>query len=128
VRFISEVDLRETSFRSNLKKSYVKIFFICIIIIIVGFIIRSVIGYIPDVDFGDPGYEEYVNLMEILATTSILLQNTGISLFSLATFLGAVSDGTLSKQVRRGLAIASGIGLIALIIFGASFQIMYVVM
>ena len=78
-------------------------------------------------DWDDPIRDDYEYLMTWLATLAILFQNIGIALFSFATFIGAISDRNLSKQVRTGLAVASAMGLIALIIFGASFQITYIV-
>jgi len=127
VRFISELNSRDSSLKSNLKKGYVKIFLVFVIVIIVGFIIRSWTSWIPEPDWGDPIRDDYEYLMTWLATLAILLQNIGIALFSFATFLGAIADRNLSKEVRTGLAIASGLGMIALIIFGASFQIAYFV-
>ena len=104
-----------------------KIFLVFVIVIIAGFIVRSWTSWIPVPDWGDPVYDDYQYLMIWLGTLAILLQNIGIALFSLATFLGAISDRNLSKEVRTGLAVASGMGIIALIIFGASFQIVYIV-
>ncbi|MHA2392625.1 MAG: hypothetical protein ACXAEX_11835 [Promethearchaeota archaeon] len=126
MRSISEIESRESSPKSNLKKGYVKVFLVFLILIIIGFIIRSVATYIPEVDFGDPGFEAYQYLMTILGTSAVLLQNISLALFSFSTFLGAVSDRNLSKEVRRGMAVASGIGIIALVMLGASFQIWYV--
>ena len=127
MRFISELNSRDSSLKSNLKKGYVKIFLVFVIVIIVGFIIRSWTSWIPEPDWGDPLYDDWEYLMTWLGALAILFQNIGIAFFSLATFLGAISDKNLSKQVRTGLAVASGMGLIALIIFGASFQIIYLV-
>lgn len=127
MRSISELNSRESSLKSNLKKGYVKIFLVFVIVIIAGFIVRSWTSWIPVPDWGDPVYDDYQYLMIWLGTLAILLQNIGIALFSLATFLGAISDRNLSKEVRTGLAVASGMGIIALIIFGASFQIVYIV-
>jgi len=126
VRFISELNSRESSLKSNLKKGYVIVFLVFIILIIVGAIILSIVQFIPEVEWDDPGYDEYVDLTTNLATISVLLQNIGIALFSLSTFLGAITDERLSKEVRRGMAIASGIGVIALLVLGASFQIIYI--
>jgi len=55
--------------------------------------------------------------MTIISSASTLVQNIGIVLFSVATFLGAVTAESLSVEVRRALAIASGIGIIALVLF-----------
>ena len=79
--------------------------------------VTTVGNIIPEVDFGDPGYDEYEYFMRILSTSSILFQNIGIVLFSVATFLGALTDESLSGEIRRALVIASGIGIVALVIF-----------
>ena len=125
MKFLSES--REISFGSTLKKAYVIIFIIFVLLIIAGFIIRGFTTWIPEPDWADPIYDDYQYLMMWLASLSILFQNIGIALFSLATFLGAITDRDLTKQVRTGLAIASGLAIVALIIFGASFQIVYLI-
>lgn len=127
MRSISEFDSREISSKTNLKKGYVKVFLVFIILIIIGLIIRSVSAIIPPVDFGDPGYEAYEYLITLLGATAILFQSIGLLLFAFSTFLGAISDQDLSKEVRRGMAIASGIGIVALIVFGGTFQVIYVI-
>ena len=127
MRSISELNSRESSLKSTLKKGYVKIFLVFVIVIIVGFIIRSWTSWIPEPDWVDPIYDDWEYLMIWLITLAMLLQNIGIALFTFATFLGAISDRNLSKEVRTGLAIASGLGIIALIIFGGSFQIVFFV-
>ena len=101
------------------------VFLVFIIFIIIGAIILSITRIIPSVDWGDPGYDEYITLTNNLTTVSVLFQNIGITLFSLSTFLGAITDERLSKEVRKGMVIASGIGVIALLVLGASFQIIY---
>lgn len=126
MRIISNLNSRESTGKSNLKKGYVIVFLGFIILIIVGGIILSITRLIPSVDWGDPGYDEYITLTTNLATVSVLFQNIGITLFSLSTFLGAITDERLSKEVRRGMVIASGIGVIALLVLGASFQIIYI--
>ncbi len=112
--------------KSNLKKGYVIIFLIFVLLIIVGAILLSITSFIPSVDWGDPGYEDYVTLINNLTTSSVLLRNIGITFFSLSTFLGAITDQRLSKEARTGMIIASAIGVIALLVLGASFQIIYI--
>jgi hypothetical protein len=80
-------------------------------------VVTTVASIIPSIDYGDPGYDEYQYLMTIISSASTLVQNIGIVLFSVATFLGAVTAESLSVEVRRALAIASGIGIIALVLF-----------
>lgn len=126
MKFISELNSREVSLKPNIKKSYVIVFIIFIILVIVSATLLSTTRLIPDVGYGEPGYEAYQDLVNNLTTVSVLLQNIGISFFSLSTFLGAITDQNLSKEVRRGMIIASGIGVIALLVIGASFQIIYI--
>jgi hypothetical protein len=80
-------------------------------------VITTVANIIPSIDYGDPGYDDYDYLMTVLASSSTLVQNIGIVLFSVSTFLGAVTAESLSIEVRRALAIASGIGIVALVLF-----------
>jgi hypothetical protein len=76
-----------------------------------------VANVIPSIDYGDPGFDEYEYSMTVLSSLSTLVQNIGIVLFSVSTFLGAVTAESLSIEVRRALAIASGIGIVALVLF-----------
>ena len=126
MRPISELNSRESGLKSTLKKGYPIVFLVCIILFIVGFIITSVANFIPEVDWDDPDYDDYELLMTRLSTLSILFQNIGIALFSLSTFLGALADGTLSKEVKRGMAIASAIGIVALVVFNRLLFLIYV--
>lgn len=111
---MSDVDLDRTSF---LKKRYVQVFIIALIALIASIVIPSLISFIPIVEYSDPGYEDYLLLLSRLSSLAILFQNLGIILFTFSAFMGAVTDRLLSNEVRRGLIIASGIGLVALIIF-----------
>ena len=122
MKFISELNSRE----SSIKKGYVKVFLMFIILMITGAILQSLSSLIPDVDYGEPGYEAYQDLVANLITTAVLLQTIGLTFFSLSTFLGGISDHNLSIDVRRGLIFASAIGVIALLIIGSSFQIMFI--
>jgi len=110
VKFITNSDRKFIRF-------YVIVFFLSVLLLIVGFVVTTVGNIIPEVDFGDPGYDEYEYLMIMLSTSSVLFQNIGIVLFSVATFLGALTDESLSGEIRRALVIASGIGIVALVIF-----------
>ena len=49
--------------RAILKKGYVIIFILGIISLIIGLVLTSLIGFIPSVNYGDPGYEEYHDLI-----------------------------------------------------------------
>ena len=103
--------------RKFIKNSYVIFFSLSVLFLLAGFVITTVANIIPSIDYGDPGHDEYVYSMTVLSSTSTLIQNIGIVLFSVATFLGAVTAESLSIEVRRALAIASGIGIIALVLF-----------
>ncbi len=127
MKSISELNSRDSSLKSNIKKGYVIIFIIFLTLIVAGFIMRGWANMIPEPEWSDPIHDDYEYLMTWMAAMSALFQNIGIVLFSFATFLGAISDRNLSNQVRTGMAIASGLGIIALIIFGGSFQIVYIV-
>lgn len=111
MKFISNSD------RKTIKKRYVIIFIVGILLFLAGFVITTVASIIPSIDYGDPGYDDYRYLMTIFSSTSILVQNIGIVLFVVATFLGALTDESLSKEVKRALVIASGIGILALVLF-----------
>jgi len=111
---MADTDLDRTPF---LKKRYAQVFILALIALIAGIVIPSLISFIPIVEYGDPGYEDYLLLLSRLSSLSILFQNLGIILFTFSAFMGAITDRLLSNEVRRGLIIASGIGVVALIIF-----------
>jgi len=111
VNFISNSD------RKIIRKGYVKIFILSILFFLASFVVTTVANIIPRISYGDPGYDEYVYLTTILSTASVLVQNIGIVLFPVATFLGALTDESLSKEVRQALVIASGIGIVSLVLF-----------
>ena len=113
---ISNSNSRELIRKPIYKKAYVWIFVLCIILIIVGLIITTSIVYIPSVGYLEEGYEDYVELLLRLPALSVLFQNIGIALFSVALFLGAITDETISREVKKGMIIASGLGIIALIL------------
>ncbi len=103
--------------RAVFKKGYVLIFILGIISLLTGFVLASVVDFIPSVNYGDPGYEEYVNLIMNLGTLSTLFLNLGLGLFLLSTFVGAMTDKRFSIEVKRGMLISSVLGIIALVIF-----------
>lgn len=111
MKFISISD------RRLITKGYVKIFISSISLFLAGFVITTIAAIIPSIDYGDPGYEGYVYIMTILSSVSSLVQNIGIVLFTTAAFVGALTDDSLSKETQRALIIASGIGIIALVLF-----------
>lgn len=107
--------------RAVLKKGYVIIFILGIASLLTGFVLASVVGFIPSVKFGDPGYEEYIDLITNLGTLSTLFQNIGLGLFILSTFVGAMTDKRFSIEDKRGMLISSVLGIIALVIFNYLF-------
>ena len=102
---------------ANLKKVYVIIFILGTISLVTGFILTSLVGFIPSVDFGDPGREEYITLIMNLETLSTLFMNLGLGLFVLSTFVGATTDKRFSIEFKRGMLISSVLGVIALVVF-----------
>ncbi len=102
---------------ANLKKVYVLIFILGTISLVTGLILTSLVGFIPSVDFGDPGREEYLDLIANLGTLSTLFMNLGLGLFILSTFVGATTDKRFSIEFKRGMLISSVLGVIALVVF-----------
>ncbi len=111
VKFISNIE------RRFIRKGYVIIFISSILLLLAGFVVTTVANIIPRPDFGDPGYDDYQYLMTVLSSASVLVQNIGIVLFTVATFVGALRDDSLSNEVKRAMLIASGIGIFALVLF-----------
>lgn len=112
---IPNSDKREI--KSYFKKGYVVIFILGIISLLTGFALASVVGFIPSVDFGDPGYEEYFDLINNLGNFSTLFLNLGLGLFLISTVVGAMTDKRLSVDLKRGMLIASVLGILALVVF-----------
>ena len=111
--------------RAVFKKGYVIIFILGIISLLTGFVLASVVGFIPSVSWGDPGYEEYIDLITNLGTLSTLFLNLGLGLFLISTFVGAMTDKRFSIEVKRGMLIASVLGIIALVI--SNYLFMYII-
>lgn len=110
--------------RAVFKRGYVIIFILGIISLLTGFLLESVIGFIPSLSWGDPGYEEYNDLITKLGTFSTLFLNLGLGFFLISTFVGAMTDKRFSIEVKRGMLIASVLGIITLVIF--NYLIMYI--
>ena len=122
MKFISDPNSIESYRESVFKKGYIKIFTAGIILIIVGFLTFSLFNMIPRPSYGDPAYYTYLNLMRIFMSISRLFLQIGMVLFVLSLFIGALTDRTLSENVKRGMIIASGVamfGLVILIIFSS---------
>jgi hypothetical protein len=105
------------SFREPLlKKGYIKIFTTGTILIIAGFIATSVFSIIPRPSYSDPGYDAYINLMRAFMSISRLFLQIGMVLFILSFFIGALTDRTLSDNVKKGMILASGVAIFGLVI------------
>ena len=111
--------------RAVFKKGYVIIFILGIISLLTGFVLTSLVGFIPKINHGDPGYEEYIDLITDLGTLSTLFLNLGLGLFLISTFVGAMTDKRFSIEVKRGMLIASVLGIIALLI--SNYLFMYII-
>ncbi|MFW9881291.1 MAG: hypothetical protein ACFFG0_50145 [Candidatus Thorarchaeota archaeon] len=111
---------RTTNFFSKLKESiksakgYIKVIAISIIIIIVAAFLLSMENFINENAYTG---EEYDLIIERLGATYTLLIKIGIGLFSLAILIGAITDRSLSTELRRGMIIAAGLGVLALVLF-----------
>ena len=110
--------------RAVFKKGYVITFFLGIIFLLTGFVFTSIVGFTPRLNYGDPGYEEYIDLIVNLGTLSTLFINLGLGLFLLSTFVGAMTDKRFSLEVKKGMLLSSLLGIIALVIF--NYLIIYI--
>ena len=108
----SEVPNRKSASGEN----YVKVFSFSIVLLILGIIIASMSSLI--VVFADPQSsqeaQDLAKLIVVVGTVSTIFLQLGMVVFSLSTFLGAVRGETLSGDVRKGMAAASAIGILAL--------------
>ena len=111
--------------RAVFKNRYVIIFLLGVASLLTGFVLASTNGFIPRVDYGDPGYEEYIDLIANLGTFSTLFLNLGLGLFLLSTFVGAMTGKRFSMEVKRGMLVASILGILALVIF--NYWLVYIV-
>jgi len=116
VKSISESNSIESYREPLLKKGYIKIFTVGIILIIGGFITSSLFGIIPRPDYYDVGYDNYINLMRIFLSISRLFLQIGLALFIFSFFIGGLTDRTLSDNVRKGMILASGVAIFGLVI------------
>ncbi len=116
VRSISDSNSIEAYRENLLKKNYIKIFIVGIVLIIAGFITSSLFGIIPRPSYSDPGYDDYINLLRIFTSISRLFLQIGMVLFILSFFIGALTDRTLSDNVKKGMILASGVAIFGLVI------------
>jgi len=116
VKKISNSTSEEPIRRSVSKESYIKVFISSIVLLILGVIIASFSSLI--IVFADPQTPEAAEfILAMYASVTILstlFLQLGMVIFSLSFFLGAVRGDTLSGDVRKGMAVASAIGILAL--------------
>ena len=97
-------------------ESYVKVFSFSIVLLILGIIIASMSSLI--VVFADPQSsqeaQDLAKSIVVVGTVLTIFLQLGMVVFSLSIFLGAVRSETLSGDVRKGMAAASAIGILAL--------------
>jgi len=116
VKKISNSSSEEPNSRSTFEKGYMKAFISSIVLLILGIVLMSIANFIAVL--ADPSTQEmYEIVMRTIAaftTFSRLFLQLGMVIFTLSTFLGAVRDTTVSGEVRKGMAAASAIGILAL--------------
>jgi len=116
VKKISNSSSEEPNRKSTFEKGYMKVFTSSIVFLILGIILLSIGNLI--ITFADPQTpqmaEDYLKTISALNVFANLFLQLGMVIFSLSTFLGAVRDTTLSGDVRKGMAAASAIGILAL--------------
>ena len=113
---------------SILKKSYMKFFLVAIIFMGTGITLITVRGLF--ITYADPGspdeYEFYINFINTIYTFAMLFVQLGFVMFLFSSFWGAMADGTLSDNIRRGMVFTASIIIIALaliMLFGGIFII-----
>ena len=124
---ISNSSSEEPNRKSTFEKGYMKAFISSIVLLILGIIIMSIANFIAVL--ADPStpemYEFVMRTIAAFATFSRLFLQLGMVIFTLSTFLGAVRDTTVSGEVRKGMAAASAIGILALGIMMITISIPY---
>jgi len=116
VKKISNSSSEEPNRRSTFEKGYMKAFISSIVLLILGIIIMGIGNLL--LALADPqsyaAAEFVARTILTLSTGSKLFLQLGMVIFSLSIFLGAVRDTTLSGEVRKGMAAASALGILAL--------------
>ena len=110
------ISISELDRKPLFKKGYMKIFILAVLLLILGTILTSVANLI--ITFADTDtpaeIEAFIKTYNTVSAISILSIQVGIVFFSLSTFVGALVDKTLSEEVRRGMVLVSGFGILAL--------------
>ena len=109
-------NLNDQDRETVLKRGYVKIFLTAFIVLFCGFVVISVVSFIPRPSYSDPDYGDYQNLIRSVSVLAKLLIEIGLSLFSVSSFLGAITDANIADNVKRGMMVASGISVLGLVI------------
>ena len=106
----------ESDRESILKKQYMKVFVLSILLLITGIIVMSVanILYIFAEPKTEGEYDALYRWLNSLSTVRALCLQLGLVLFTLSILMGALVDKTLSEGVRRGMVLASAFGILAL--------------
>ena len=106
----------ESDRESILKKRYMKIFALSIVLIITGFIIMSIANILYT--FAEPKTpgeaEALIRWLNTLSIVSALCIQFGVVFFSLSILIGALTDNRLSEGIRKGMVLTSGFGILAL--------------
>ena len=108
--------LNDQDRQTVLKRGYVKIFITAFIILFCGFVVISIASFIPRPSYSDPDYGDYQNLIRSVSVLAKLLIEIGLSLFSVSSFLGAITDANIADNIKRGMMVASGISVLGLVI------------
>jgi len=98
------------------RKDYIAIFALGIILLIIGFILTAAMTLTPVPSGYDGEYETYIDTIRTLSALSLLFRQLGVLFFSISSFIGAIGDERLSGEVKRGMIIASSLGILALVI------------
>jgi hypothetical protein len=106
----------ESDRESILKKRYMKIFALSIVLLIAAFLIMSVAYMLYT--FAEPktsGELEAINRwMNTLSMVSTLSIQCGMVFFSLSILIGALKDNRLPEGIRKAMVLTSGLGILAL--------------
>lgn len=106
----------ESDRESILKKQYMKIFVLSILLLITGIIVMSYANILYT--FAEPKtsgeFDALMRWLNTFSTVRALCVQLGLVLFSLSILMGALVDKTLSEGVRRGMVLASAFGILAL--------------
>lgn len=117
----------ESNRESILKKGYIKIFVLSILLLIAGILVMSYATIL--LTFAEPQtpgeYDALERWVLTFSTVRALCLQLGMLLFSLSLLMGALVDRTLSEGVRRGMVFTSGFGIVTMGIMMVSIIMIY---